>query len=296
MFMSEQTSNEINGVLVSTLFGLLGKKIYTPADYHGRVKAVKLMQENDVTGLVDSLSDFLVTSARVNYKVETKNDEFNKILNQWLTKEINADYKGQVPRGMVALSEEYFKERWKSSSFPILKIAKWKKVAGVLLPVKMFFVDGESIWAEETNKKIRKIGEQKYYLGQGRSKMQALDKGVIITKPFARWFDDYPVPFMVKRGIHANFKTIEAIKDKQNEELNQIIPYMMLLKKGSEMLALNQLEKKAGKIYTNTELKTIVTDIKETIKDTINYFKKESFIRASQWDEEIKHLIQDISQ
>ena len=292
--MADNTSNEINGILVNNLISILSKKIYTPTDYHGRVKAVKAMQENDVTGLVDSLSDFLVTSAKVNYKVETRNETFNKIMNQWLTKEINAGYKGQVPRGIIALAEEYYKERWKSSSFPILKVAQWKKVKGIKVPVKMFFVDGESVYAEDTGKKIKKIGQQNYFLGKGRNKEQKLDKGVIITKPFARWFDDYPVPYMVKRGIHANFKIIEALKDKQNELLNQIIPYMFLLKKGSEMLSLGKLEKNAGKTYSNTELTNIVTDIKATIADTINSFKKETFVRASQWDEEISHLIPNI--
>jgi len=289
-------STEINGVLVDLLYNSMGKKISVPTDFHSQVNCVKTMQGNDCTGLVDSLSDFLVTSAKVNYSIETNNKQLNKKLKQWLNKEINADYKGQVPRGLQALSEEYFKERWKSSSFPVLKIVQWSKVDGLKFPTKMFFVDGESIYAQDktnTSKGV-KIGNIKYFVGKDES--DPLDKGVIITKPFARWFDKYPKPFMIKRGIYNNFKIIEALKEKQSEILNQVVPYMFLLKKGSEALALAALKgtEDNGKVYTDTEIKDSLQQIKDTIADTFTSYRKEMLARGSQWDEEIKHLIPDL--
>ena len=289
-------SQEINGILVDVLYNTLGKKISVPTDFHSQVNCVKAMQGNDCTGLVDSLSDFLVTSAKVYYSVETNNKQLNKKLKQWLNKEINADYKGQVPRGLQSLSEEYFKERWKSSSFPVLKIVKWDKVDGLKFPTKMFFVDGESIYAQDKTNTSEgvKIGNIKYFVGKDES--DPLEKGVIITKPFARWFDKYPVPFMIKRGIYNNFKIIEALKDKQSEILNQVVPYMFLLKKGSEALALAALKgtEDNGKIYTDTEIKDSLQQIKDTIENTFTSYRKEMLARGSQWDEEIKHLIPDL--
>jgi len=285
------TSNEINGVLVNTLFGILAKKISTPTEFHDQVNAIKTMLSNDVTGLIDSLSDFLVTSAKVNYQVQTGNENFNKILKKWSVQVVNSDYLGRIPRGINALAEEYFKERWKSSSFPILKILDWKIVDGIKLPSKMFFVDGGSVWVDDTDNSL-KLGTYKYYLGKGKN--DELNKGIIFTKPFARWFDVYPTPFMIKRGIYTNFRIVESLKTKQSELLNQVIPYMFLLKKGSEALALAELKSNSGKIYSNNELTNIIQDIKDMIEDGFDSYKAQMNARATQWDEEIKHLIPDL--
>jgi len=227
--------------------------------------------------------------------IETGNKTLNRKIKSWLNKELNAGYDGQVPRGLGALSEEYFKERWKSSSFPVLKITEWAKVDGLNLPVKMFFVDGESIYAQDKGEtEGLKLGQYSYFVGRDQS--DPLNKGVIITKPFARWFDKYPEPFMIKRGIYYNFKIVEALKQKQSEVLNQVIPYMFLIKKGSEALAMASLAGNAddGKIYSDTELKQVTKDIKDTIGNTLNSYKKQATTRASQWDEELKHLIPDL--
>lgn len=287
-------STEINGILIDVLYNTLGKKITVPSEYHSQVSAVKTMQTNDCTGLVDSLSDFLVTSAMVNYSVETSSKALNRKLKNWLNKEINAEYKGQIPRGLQPLAEEYFKERWKSSSFPILKISKWDKIDGLKIPTVMFFVDGESVFAQSDNNEGLKLGQFEYSIG--RDNADPLKKGVIITKPFGRWFDKYPVPFMIKRGIYNNFKIVEALKEKQSEILNQVIPYMFLLKKGSEALTLAALEggEEEGKIYTDTEIKDSLNQIKDTIADSFTSMRKEMLSRGSQWDEELKHLIPEL--
>lgn len=289
------SSTEINGILIDVLYNTLGKKISVPSNYHSQVSAVKTMQTNDCTGLVDSLSDFLVTSAMVNYSIETSSQALNKKLKNWLNREINAEYKGQIPRGIQPLAEEYFKERWKSSSFPILKIAKWEKKDGLKIPTKMFFVDGESVYAKDAEQSEGlKLGNYSYYIGM--EKKDPLNKGVIITKPFARWFNKYPVPFMIKRGIYNNFKIVEALKEKQSEILNQVVPYMFLLKKGSEALTLASLKgnEDDGLIYTDTEIKDSLQQIKDTIADTFTSYRKEMLSRGSQWDEELKHLIPEL--
>jgi len=66
--MSE-TSNTINGVLIDALYNTLGNKISVPSSFHSQTNAIKVMLSNDCTGLVDSLSDFLVVSSKVNYSI-----------------------------------------------------------------------------------------------------------------------------------------------------------------------------------------------------------------------------------
>jgi len=282
---------DLNGLFLNSLFSLLLKKIVVPINYHERVAAVKSMLTDDVSGLVDSLTDFSVQTASVDFGVETDNPELTKILKKWLDN-INSPYKGQIPRGIKPLAEEYFKERWKSSSFPILKITKWEIMDGINVPTKMFFVDGESIRAEELDgkSKTKELIGYKYYLGEGKD--DPLDKGVIITRPYGRWFDEYPDPFLIKRGVYHNYKIIQSLKKRESEILEQIIPYLLTIKKGDVALATQGI-----KTYTQTEL----TEVKDQFQELMNKMNSiadgriKSPIRVTQFDEEIKHLIPDLS-
>ena len=283
-----------SGFFLNSLFSLLLKKVIVPTNYHSRVTVIKTMLEDDVSGLVDSLTDFSVQTASVDFGVETDNPELTKKLKKWLDN-INSPYKGLIPRGIKPLAEEYFKERWKSSSFPILKITKWDTVAGIKVPSKMFFVDGESIHAEELDakSKSKELIGYKYYLGKGKG--DPLDKGVIITKPYGRWFDEYPNPFLIKRGVYHNWKIIQSLKKRETEILDQIIPYLFLVKKGTESLATEGI-----KTYSQPELKEIVAqfqDLMDNMKASSSSSADKNVkspIRVTQFDEEIKHLIPDM--
>ena len=138
----------MDSLILNSILGVLLKKVTVPSDFKGRTEVVRLMQEDDLSGLVDSLTDFSVSTACVDFSIETKNEEFTKTLKKWLD-EINKDYNGQIPIGVKELAREYFKERWKYSSFPVLKIVAWSDINGINVPTKMFFVDGESIHAED---------------------------------------------------------------------------------------------------------------------------------------------------
>jgi len=281
------------GLLVSYVLSLMSRKITVPSTYHDQVDAVKQMLTDDVSGIIDSLTDFSVDSASVNYSIEFQNDNLNKLFENWL-KNINIDYAGQIPMGIDALAKEYFKERWKGSSFCVLKIAKWDKVAGsnIIVPSRMFFVDGRSINAEEKDKKDElKILSYDYYLG--KDKDVPLTKDVIITKPFARWFDKYPVPFLIKRGVYHNYRLTESLKKRQAEVLDQIIPYMLLIKKGTEALA------KDNKTYTEPELQSVIDEFQTLVSElkttTLGDTRTKTPVRATNFDEELKHLIPDLS-
>jgi len=284
--------NYDTGLFINYVLSFLLKKIVVPSDFHSQVSVIKEMLRDDVSGLVDSLTDFAVNVSSVNFSIETDNESFTAILKEWLEK-VNIDYQGQIPTGINPLAEEYFKERWKYSSFPILKLTEWGVINGIVLPMKMFFVDGESVYAEDKNEDDEEIKLINYDYYLGAESKEPLSKA-IITKPYGRWFDKYPTPYLVKRGVYHNWKIIQSIKNKESEILDQIIPYLLLVKKGTESLATNNV-----KTYSNEELQGVVQqfqDLMDKIKDTnIDDKLNKTPIRATQFDEEIKHLIPDLA-
>jgi len=282
-----QQGNLINFILNSLL-----KKIITPADFHNRANAVATMLENDISGLVDSLTDFSVNTADVEFSVETENEQFSKVLKEWLDN-VNSVYKGKIPSGIKSLAKEYFQERWKGASFPVLKIAKWDSVNGIILPTKLFFVDGGSIHAKDKEDTDElSLLSYDYYLGAKEEPSKKLDKNCIFAKG-GRWFTKYPIPYLIKRGVYHNWRIIKDLKDKQTEILSQVIPYMLLVKKGTEQLAIKDV-----KGYSDPELKKTVEqlqDLMDKMNDASTTGKTKAPIRATNFDEELKHFIPDLS-
>lgn len=285
-----------NGIFTNYVLSLLLKKTVIPGDFHERCETVRNMQEDDISGLVDSMTDFAINSASVDYSFETENSNLTNILNNWL-ETVNIEYNGQVPSGINALAKEYFKERWKYSSFPILKVQKWKRVNDMVLPTKMYFVDGESVYAEDkTGSEDDNIELLNYDYFIGKSKKNKIQDTVnssyIITKPFSRWFDKYPTPYLIKRGIYHNWKIIESLKNKEMEILNQILPYLLLIKEGSPELF------KQGKTISQPELDNVIEqfqDLMDEIKTAkLGDSQIKTPMRASNFSEEIKHLIPDL--
>jgi len=279
--------------LANALFSLLLKKIVTPQEYKAQCQAIRVMLQDDVTGLVDVLTDFAVNSAKVDFTIETNSEKFNEIFKEWLDT-VNIDV-GTVPMGIKALAEEYFKERWKGSSFAVLQIAKWGKVPGtdLILPTQMFFVDGGSIVAKDTDDQTNDLSIDSYQYFVGEAKQAITSKSAIINRPYGRWFDKYPTPYLIKRGIYHNAEIIRSLKSKQTEILDQIIPYLLLAKKGSEALA------QQGKTYSQPELQTIANQFQDLMTEmkTTSLGDKQikTPIRVTNFDEDLKHFIPDLS-
>jgi len=286
-----------SGQWLNYLMGSLLKKIVVPTDFNGQCAAVETMLKDDVSGLVDSLTDFSVETASVEFSIESENKEYARVLNKWL-QDINKKYRGKIPTGIDALAKEYYKERWKASSFPVLKLGDIKRYDnGLLLPTTMFFVDGSSINAKDKEDgDVRHLLNYNYYLGNKSEKKYLLDgDNVIFSRPYGRWFDKYPVPYLIKRGVYHNWTLINSIKNKQSEILEQIISYLMLVKKGSPELVKENI--KAG--YTNPELTEIKESI-QTLMDKLNNVTTadgktvKTPIRVTNFDEEITHLIPNL--
>ena len=281
-------------MILNYILSLLLRKIVVPADFHNQVECIHAMFRNDMTGLVDVLTDFAVQSANVDYTIEAENEQLDRTLNNWL-QTVNASY-GTFPMGIKSLAKEYMQERWKSSSFCVLQITHWSKDpdSNMILPDQMVFVDGGSIHATEKDKNsdVLTVDSWDYYIGKDEKNL--LKTGThIVNRPYTRWFDKYPIPYTIKRGIYYNYKIIESLKKKEIEVLDQIIPYMMLVLKGSEGLAVNQ-----QKTYSQPELQAIVGQFQELYENLrvmhLDDKQVKTPIRVTNFDEEIKHLIPDL--
>jgi cation transport regulator ChaB len=283
-----------NNVYLNWVLSALLRKVVVPSEFHDQVEAVKLMLKDDVSGLVDALTDFAVDTATVDFSIESENQNLTNILQEWLYT-LNSGYEGKVPVGIRELAKEYFKERWKHSSFAVLKIAKWEKIGEFMLPTQMFFVDGGSIWAQDKDNTDENLDllNYDYYLGKGED--APLDKNVIFAKTNGRWFDEYPTPYLVKRGVYHNWKIVQSLKDKEVKILDEVIPYFMLIQKGTEGLATS-----GTKTYSDEELKQVKEQFQQLMDDTHSVETSEEQrdrktpVRATNFDEEIKHVIPDL--
>jgi len=277
--------------IMNSLVGLLGSNTVTPMDYHRQVRAVKKMLRNDFTGTISSLTDFQVHSASVDFTIGTDRNELTKIFKKW-TELINIEYNGKVPTGLNAVAEEYFKERWQASSFPVLKIMKWEEIDGIMLPTKMAFVDGEVIHAfdKASDSSIRIADSYDYYVGKKQEASAKLDKDVIFNKSEGRWYDKYPTPYLIKRGVYHNYAIIDSLKGHQIKTLDQLIPYILLIKKGNEALLNRNIS------YNEEKLNGVITDFQKLVDklQTVSDSTPKGAIRATQFDEDISHIIPDL--
>jgi len=282
------------GLMTNWLLGMLLSKVEVPSKFQDQAQVIETMLKDDQSGMIDSLTDFAVQSANVNFSIESDNEELDKIFKNWL-ETINSAYKGKIPSGINPLAKEYFIERWKGASFPVLKIAKWENVKGILLPTKMYFVDGGSINAFDKDKKDDTLGllSYDYYLGSEEDPKRKLDDNTIFARPYGRWFDKYPTPYLIKRGVYHNYLLLQSLKKHQSKILDQIIPYLMSIKKGGAF-SNGQMQ-----TYSNDQLQEVIgqfQDLMDEIK-TSNFGDKavKSPIRATNFDEEFEQHIPKIS-
>ena len=287
----------INGFFMNYFLSALYRKVIVPNDFHTQAIAIREIMRNDVSGLVATLSMFMIQSASVNYEVKTDNDNLNKILRKWM-REINISYNGRLPSGISALAMEYFKERWQGATFPVLKIMEWddNNEGGIMLPVRMAFVDGGSIYSLRTSidqNYVDILGYQ-YFLGRKRDKQNLLGTNCVITKPNARWYDEYPIPYLIKNGVYYNFKIIQMLRDKQAQVLDAILPYLLSVKKNTDALAVQK-----GVNYDDEKLQKVSDQFNEIIQ-RMNDFqfdgqrKSKTPIRVTQHDEKIEHIFPDL--
>lgn len=270
----------------------LRTNINVPRSFHDRMDKIKLLTGNDKTGVVNTVLDFMVHSATVPMKIETQNKNMDEFLRVWQKSDLNKNVSIDIPRGLRDLSTQYFKERWKSS-FISLNV-KWGKVKlpdGTMfeVPTRMWLTDGSAIYVEG---KTTGLNTKKYFVGRGSNKkpLEKTTKGsVLIRKPFNSNYEAYPTPYLVKRGILFNALLKEAITTKQADVIEAIIPYLLLLRAGTDKLA--ELEMLAGEEELRA-LKDTIVKASEDHKITGDLGK---LIASLNYDVKVEHLIPDLT-
>ena len=264
-----------------------------PTDFHSQCNSICKMVNNDVTGVVNTILDFAVNSAsETRYKIECEEPTLEKLFDLWLST-INVNING-VPTGLQQLSKEYLRERWQGSSLCLLRVSSWKDITvdgtTISVPTVLWFVNGSSIYIKRPNTKNFKLGSDKYFLCEDLAKDAELpgkNEDIIIQKPFSRWFDKYPTPYLVKKGVLKNFLTFKALNEKIDQVVSKILPYLFIINKGS----LEQ--QKLGISYDDKELQDLIDQLKERL-EKLNAEKGRTPTVGNPYDQSYQHLIPDL--
>lgn len=259
-------------------------------EFSGQMEQIKRLLKNDRTGLVSTILDYKIHSGTTSYKIETINPTLNKNLEKWQKSILNKDINIDIPRGLRELSVEYFRERW-TSSFVGLRI-KWEDVDfgvdGVWnFPTVMWVVDGSAIKTEPNTS----LDSRTYTLKTSEGQKPLVNKPnetIIIRKPYAAWYDNYPTPFLVKRGVLFNALLKEAIVNKQADIITQIIPYLFQLKAGSDKLAELQMLGNAKE-----QMKELKEQLMKSLSEYDTTGEIGKLITTLRYDVNMEHLIPD---
>ena len=259
-----------------------GAKLKVKDAFSDRIDQVHDMLDNDKSGLVATIYEFMVSSANVPFKIVTENKTLKEKLENWATYEVNKDVNNDVSRGLKGISEQLLRERW-TSSFCIAKIS-WEKIGGIELPKSIYFLEPKNVEVVHKNSlktRIYKIGEEKL-----------VDKekiSYIIRKPFAPLKEAIPSPYFVKKGVLHNYLLKSALKDKQANILEEIIPYLLILKAGDRNLVEQRL---LG------DLENQLTGLKDSIRrykrDYENRSTKGDSIFKGRYDVELQHFLPEL--
>lgn len=273
------------------------KTIKIPDSYRQRVLEIKKLLESDPSGLVNTVLDFAIECAVLNYEIETSNTNLTKILNDWLAS-INIKLRNKVPVGIQALAKESFRERWKGSSFLVLRSFFNENNNGITLPDMMFFIHGEDIKCKNADgkkeRKVIKLGDESYWLRISDDARQDLklpretNEQIFVRKPYEAWGIKEPVPFLLRRGIFRNLKFLDILSEKGEYIVGKAVEYLLMMKKGTERLTIE-----GNVTYSEDELK----DQKKKFAELLEAKKSEAGTPTyfTQFDTDVAHVIPEYS-
>jgi len=192
-----------------------------PSGFEQQVLACRGMATNDVTGLVSTVIEFVEDAvSEVKFRIETDNPNLTKILNSWLSS-INEKDSKYIETGFTAFVKQYVREKF-LSSFNIVKY-KFNKFSVLRLPTTLYLEDSSKVIALEGSTGLK----QRYSL-DGDNEIQ----NAFIRKDGA-WYETFPVPFLIRRGVWANYTLKKKIKDETADVLKKLLWYLFLFKKGN---------------------------------------------------------------
>ena len=279
-----ELSSELSWNKIVSRMKAYGDKITVVKDFHGQVGQIDALLSDDRTGIVNTILEFMISSATVPFTFVTDNNNLSNSLNDWSRNKLNKDIGIDIPVGLNELSSQYFRERWRSS-FIVLNIV-WGKVDDLTLPVRMFFSNGGAVEIK-SNKNL--INAKKYLIGETQLK-NSDSKSVIIRKPYNQWYEDYPTPYLVKKGVLYNALMKNEVVKKQGQILEEIIPYLLLLRAGDKDL-MNK--------HMLGDLDAQLSSLKDSLKEAKSGHKYRSgqgdTILKGRYDVSLEHFIPDLS-
>ncbi len=242
-------------------------KINISRTFHGQMKQIDTILQNDKSALLSTIIEFMVHAASVDINFNASNNNLNKLFEEWKNN-VNSDINIDIPRGLRGFTEQYFRERWKSS-FIVVNI-RWAKKDGFWLPSRMYLMDGASIHVKN-NKGLLNTNE--YYLGYPNNNERLKNTettSYIIRKPYNHYYDQYPTPYLVRKGAlyHALFKT--KVLERQAEIIQTAFPYQLLIKVGTQ----EAIRKGMGPTQEDLDR------IKEKFQDTRSDFDTQAFSKG----------------
>ena len=289
--------NEALGWIFDMMSLYAKDEIIVPEDFYTQVYEVKEVLESDISGIVNTMLDFAINCAAVEYTIETDNEKFTELISDWF-KQININLLGRIPTGIKPLAKEYFRERWKNSSLLLLR-TKWENVeisgTKLYMPTKMWFVDGMNVIIENEDPETRIIGTEDYYLRINSKNKVTLptdnkDEFIFVQKPFDSWSSIYPIPFLIQRGLYKNLKLYDLLSKKGEKFIAKALDYLLMLKKGTERLA---LEGGADYTYSKEDLTKVKDEFKAMMSDAKNTAGTPTYV--TNFDTMMEHVTPDYS-
>ena len=272
--------------LISRLLNGGGTRIVVPNDFAARQEKINQLLDNDYTGIVKTIYEFMVATGSVPMNFVTDNSNLTATLQDWANHKLNANISSDIPRGLKALTTQYIRERYKSS-FIALNII-WGKINGLILPTKMWLSDGGVILVGGDSDVLN---GKKYYLGSDENELRSTDKQtIIIRKPFNSWYEGYPTQYLVSRGVLYNALLKKELISKQADVIEEMIPYILALRAGdATLLAKNMMGDIAGQL----------SDVKESLKQAKRAKKYQhdsgDMILKGRYDLNLEHVMPDLT-
>ena len=234
------TMSQYYSKIVDLAFSTSANNVKVKDTFYGQMDQIKKLLRNDRTALVSPILEFMINSATVPIAFNSDNTNLNKLFLGW-SKNVNANLNIDIPRGLRSFTEQYFRERWKSSFIGVR--IRWGKIDGFIMPTVMHIFDGSSLYAKDEKNTLNSI---QYYLGKPKTDQSNLlrntqTESILIRKPYNSLYEKVPTPYLVYNGALEHALKKSLILDRQNEIVKTAFPYQFFIKAGTEEMLKQKL-------------------------------------------------------
>lgn len=272
--------------VISKLLNGSPTQIVVPSDFHSRQERINELLDNDYTGIVKTIYEFMVSTGSVDMNFVTDNSNLTKALQDWANHKLNVGISMDIPKGLKALTTQYMRERYKSS-FIVLNIV-WEKINDLILPGKMWLSDGGQVLVGGDEDALN---GKKYYLGSDDNEIKSTNKQtIIIRKPFNSWYEGYPTQYLVSKGVLYNAMLKKTLISKQANVIEEMIPYILALRAGDSNLMIKNL---MGDI--EQQLGNVKESLKQAKRNQKYRHDSGDMILKGRYDLNLDHIMPDLT-